>query len=42
VTAGGRSGFLEYETRLAQQDISQHWIRAGVRFEFRWLTRGKL
>jgi len=35
VTAGGRSGFLEYETRLAQQDISQHWIRAGVRFEFR-------
>ena len=35
VTAGGQSGFLEYETRLAQQDISQHWIRAGVRFEFR-------
>lgn len=28
------SGFLRYETRLGQSDISQHIVEAGVRFQF--------
>jgi outer membrane autotransporter protein len=35
VTAQGRSGFLYYETRLDQDSITQNWIKAGVRLEFR-------
>jgi outer membrane autotransporter protein len=33
--SGGKSGYLFYETRLGQEDLIQHWIKAGLRFEFR-------
>jgi outer membrane autotransporter protein len=33
--SGGKSGYLFYETRLGQEDLVQHWIKAGLRFEFR-------
>jgi uncharacterized protein with beta-barrel porin domain len=35
VAAEGRSGFLYYETRIDQDNITQNWIKAGVRLEFR-------
>ncbi len=35
VIAGGKSGFVFYETRLDQENLTQHWIKAGLRIEFR-------
>ena len=35
VFANGKSAFLFYETRADQDRVSQHWIKGGVRFEFR-------
>ena len=34
VTAEGRSGFIDYETRIGQDNISSNWVKAGVRLEF--------
>lgn len=34
IASGGRSGYFYYETRLGQDDITQHWLKAGLRFEF--------
>jgi outer membrane autotransporter protein len=34
VFAQGRSGYLFYETRLDQDDVTLHMINAGIRFEF--------
>jgi outer membrane autotransporter protein len=35
VIAGGKSGFVFYETRLDQENLTQHWIKGGFRIEFR-------
>ena len=35
VIAGGKSGFVFYETRLDQENLTQHWIKGGIRIEFR-------
>ncbi|HID80829.1 MAG TPA: autotransporter domain-containing protein [Chromatiales bacterium] len=34
VTTGGKSGFLYYETRIDQDNIEQHWVKGGLRFEY--------
>ncbi len=34
VFAGGRSAFAFYETRLAHDLVTQHWVKAGLRLEF--------
>jgi len=34
VTAAGRSGFIDYETRIDQDNISSNWVKAGLRLEF--------
>lgn len=34
ITRGGKSGFLYYETRIDQDNIEQHWIKGGIRFEY--------
>jgi outer membrane autotransporter protein len=34
VFAQGRTGYLFYETRLGQNDVSLHMINAGIRIEF--------
>ncbi len=34
VFRNGKSGFVFYESRLGQDRLSQHWIKAGFRLEF--------
>ena len=34
VFANGKSGYLFYETRVGQDRVSQHWVKAGFRLEF--------
>jgi hypothetical protein len=34
VFAQGRSGYLFYETRLDQDDVTLHMLNAGLRIEF--------
>lgn len=34
VFKAGRTGYLFYETRLAHDFITQHWLKAGFRLEF--------